>query len=1265
MARKLACSPRNTNRSSGFALVIAFTLISFFLLIVMALMSVSRTESKTAEAYSAETEARQNAITAAKMALGQLQQLSGADTRVTASSKVLDPNNVPLTGVWRSWEASDRNSSNSGKPIAPDYTAKTRAGDASKAVQSSSGHGRFLGWLTSLEAPNTDPLPGDASGVLSGDRLSNDPATGLVPMVANGSVDSMNRPQESVYILPTPIMQNDDTTGSFAWWTSGDNAKAYINIDPDPAPPSPSTDELQKLARSNGRPDPSAFGLGWIDDSLATPQFASASMLNIDYDSTSDRDGTPKNFHDLTAYNRGLLTNTAVGGWRKDLSLMTESFVSTSGDSGLHSTLNPLPSNDLPFYTSKPGTTIGYRKSTGSLSSAPHGLVYPWANYRNAEGGPPNRYGGPITSWNHLVDYTLSYRDVEFFGGIPEYTLISNSRWPRGDQNEFKTDEARYAWADQMRVSPVVARFQLTFGISAEEEMEDEKDSNGEKTGNQIPTGKYVPTITLNPAFTLWNPYNVKITVPADQRLSFKLRKSGASGKFHFNTIPPDPSKAFSKTMNQLFNNQLRFMTPNENLVLLPGETKIFGLDPSAAPIVSGNTSNTQVVELIEGYSAGSAWSFNTKANSTFELNETIVLEKFTFDDPIKTDGGEAGLGMMVHITSGENKRHATSYYFMQLVEDNLDGGSLPEDDSDKYFRALSAINIGDTVSNLIPNAANPHGTTMPAIVMTFANRYASPPYLSDQPASKNNIPALQGHPLVNHMNIGESDMAGTDPEGAGTGNYHPINSPFDLFLNEYDPTYPVQWDNSNNSSYIITGENASNGLTRAIVAEVPTNPLQSLVDLTHWDAREVNPVPPFQFNLLGNASASPIIPQDAVGVPGNPGSEFEDFCNDDSYLLNHLFFDDWFVSSIAPQTTTRGSTSSYRDSLKDTYRNHLTGTQSLPNRFYKPTSQAQSLGIDSAVDEIVNGGKTNLSGGLSKYPYEYIASRMEVMGMFNINSTSVSAWEALLRQARDQQIAYIDLNGAVQTDTPTTNTTPFPRTSLAGDQSAGSSSYLSSTSFSGATEFTGYRALSDTEIYDLALEIVSIIQTRGPFLSLSEFVNRQLSNVTDDAIAGTIQKALDNLARGKHSAGSSNSDPFNNIKASSFWVDNSTSNIPGVYEDYAFPEAAEGDKSFGLPGWTRQADILRPIAPILSARDDTFTIRAYGDKRDPSDSSRILAKAWCQLVVKRTAKFLEDDIDAPEALPFSADEMTSTINEVMGRRYEIVSFRWLNEEEI
>lgn len=277
---------------------------------------------------------------------------------------------------------------------------------------------------------------------------------------------------------------------------------------------------------------------------------------------------------------------------------------------------------------------------------------------------------------------------------------------------------------------------------------------------------------------------------------------------------------------------------------------------------------------------------------------------------------------------------------------------------------------------------------------------------------------------------------------------------------------------------------------------------------------------------------------------------------------------------------------------------------------------------------------------------WKTIASRLEVEGMFNVNSTSVRAWRALLGHARNQKIPYLDDNGNSRLSDPTDHA--FPRAGIAGDVRAG---ITKPATYAFTTEFTGYRVLDDEMLDMLAEEVVKQVRLRGPFLSLSEFVNRRLTANASErelALSGAIQAALNALADNP------SLNPMRDLQNES---NPSTGNPVGVH-DYQFPQAAVGHSSYGLPGWVRQADILRPLAPVLSARDDTFTIRAYGDARDAT--GRVIVRARCEVVVRRNRDF----VDPREAADItSAPELP--INEAFGRRFEVISFRWLSEDEI
>ena len=119
----------------------------------------------------------------------------------------------------------------------------------------------------------------------------------------------------------------------------------------------------------------------------------------------------------------------------------------------------------------------------------------------------------------------------------------------------------------------------------------------------------------------------------------------------------------------------------------------------------------------------------------------------------------------------------------------------------------------------------------------------------------------------------------------------------------------------------------------------------------------------------------------------------------DHSYVSNHLLFDDWFVSSIADTSTGIGGTSTDYD---DVYTSHLTGAQPLANQAYQPVEYYDAT--DAATQMATDLGTTDA--------YRTVASRLEVNGMFNINSTSVDAWAAVLSSLSGASVPVIDETG-------------------------------------------------------------------------------------------------------------------------------------------------------------------------------------------------------------------------------------------------------------
>lgn len=284
-------------------------------------------------------------------------------------------------------------------------------------------------------------------------------------------------------------------------------------------------------------------------------------------------------------------------------------------------------------------------------------------------------------------------------------------------------------------------------------------------------------------------------------------------------------------------------------------------------------------------------------------------------------------------------------------------------------------------------------------------------------------------------------------------------------------------------------------------------------------------------------------------------------------------------------------------------------------------------------------------------------AERVLISGAFNVNSRSVQAWAMLLESMLGVQVG---------SDATSEDLAPFTRFL----DPPGGAFEEDIHDFESAEAYLGYRRLTRDQIWDdngtpdnpgddtgLAVEIVRQVNLRGPFLSLSDFVNRALLPSDNDpdliGLAGAIQSAIQ--ATGLNDAMGTPADP-------EAWI-NPAIHYTGTFQGgNSFtgnsPENAVGRRNESAPGTLMQADILARIGSVLSARSDTFTLRAYGAFGDQNNPA---ARAWCEVTVQRVAEYVDAEANAPGDLPASL----SNINARFGRQFRVISFRWLGEEEI
>lgn len=249
-------------------------------------------------------------------------------------------------------------------------------------------------------------------------------------------------------------------------------------------------------------------------------------------------------------------------------------------------------------------------------------------------------------------------------------------------------------------------------------------------------------------------------------------------------------------------------------------------------------------------------------------------------------------------------------------------------------------------------------------------------------------------------------------------------------------------------------------------------------------------------------------------------------------------------------------------------------------------------------------------------------AKHLLVSKRFNLNSTSIPAWKAVLGSLRLNRFTYLDYPEEDTSDLSglrlrqTDRTASFTRFShsLSETYEATQPPDFIGKEPSAPSAFYrhGARRLSDTQLGDLAGEIVRRLKLKGsPFLSMEAFLSADATGMSllEQAISGVL--APDGRQKWHHA-----------------W-ELEGSPVP--------PEQAGIDIDHFSPGFLTQADVITAIGPMLATRSDTFKIRARSQTYAKRGYN--LAGAALEAIVQRT----------PERSLYS------------GRKFQILSFKWLN----
>ncbi|NBB79216.1 MAG: hypothetical protein GVY36_07170 [Verrucomicrobia bacterium] len=442
------------------------------------------------------------------------------------------------------------------------------------------------------------------------------------------------------------------------------------------------------------------------------------------------------------------------------------------------------------------------------------------------------------------------------------------------------------------------------------------------------------------------------------------------------------------------------------------------------------------------------------------------------------------------------------------------------------------------------------------------------------------------------------------------------------------------------------TGQTATLGQPRATQYEIPVTPLQSIASLQHADIFGGGYLPKVRY-AVGNSFAHPLLPSNAATYDS---SVLGYGLFDHVYLSNFRLWDRYYFSTIADQKSVFDNSA---DTMEDVFDDVWRNGGAAPNASLKAYVPNETT-VDEVENELMAGSTPQDDAYLKMAGYQMLE------GGFNINSTSVEAWKALLATTNlavtpleiptftDGSLAFNGANGsqAIQA--------AFARFRIPNFDSP-----LDSTSNEDRSLWQGYRKLNKNQIDLLAQAIVDQVRYRGPFLSLAEFVNRRLAPSGDDrSQMGVIDAAI---------AAAGLNGPLDTNAGRNLDADDIAYISGNDYGMIANPEglSAGAYSASGIPAFLSQADILQSIGPRLSARSDTFVVRAYGEVRD--SFGEVTARSTCEAVVQRIPEYVDasqlPNHDTNPLVP-GPDGLNST-NEMFGRQFKIVSLRWLDPQGI
>jgi len=1195
-------------KKSGFSLVVTLLMMSLLAILALGLLSLSSVTLRSTQAGTNMAIARSNARLALAMALGQLQRTAGPDQRVTARAEILEKTAKLnkerrfMTGVWDSskWD-----------PTRPDD--KT-----------------FVEWLVSNVPGNGDTTVLDfASTPLGADKT-------VGTIVGTGSVVS---PDDQVKARLVDIRANGKTSGRYAYVTFDNNVKADFATGgtiPD--------DTITRLSRLSAAPRAAIdlYGLAELKDasSKSTKTLVTWNTSGAVFPG-SDGIVPRSTFHDGTAGTLSLLTDVRNGGMRADLS---SAFEQEIGDfNGINEFHNSGETNDTSFYS-----TVGTVYNAPEFySGAKLGYLY------EIPTSSTNRLRGP--TWDLLRNhYRLYKRDHESISwprkiNVGADTLAARGEMPMSYSSGINQTNGNYSW----RASPGVLYSKASKGAYQNMDLlEQPYNAAASQTGliNRPTAERIAPTVTrftlalglvkrfnngveelgvsFDPYITVLNPYNVPIAFDSFGMFISKMNPVRLAVTY------TDADTSTQKTTNVVLS--ANYYTQGSLSMRMPVKTSPYVLQAGEVKTISPERVDKNVVDQVIKYSG------ITPIHGTFDYNEGSGIVA-TGQTPIKVKSGTQVTLDIRGRTSGDTEldHMIFSLYYGKShsgTSRNLDTDVPPTNNmyadtdifDDPFVTKVSfATHDNSSMGNLYVNrtvnySQVPNVGTVGLYVGALDIRMKN---------TSDDVPVFTAF-NPRSAAVDPRDYSGGDRVGPG----------WDLKLNAITDISQLQLA-TDPAGHGLWGGGvvAPNGDSKVVLYEVPRVPMTSPAQFQHADTSVTSSG---GSRHLGNSFPSAGIAaytdiQGRRSLVSNFAGVGPQSLADASWAGNEAIWDRYFFSSLNYGTASlAGGVSPRYRSLDDAAQAVVDAKDGKDSPFFNP-----------AVKYLDWDHRTRSTRLAEVKDYSTIAMHLAVEGGFNINSTSVRAWKAMLGSLRNQDVP--SLSGG---------NVAYAKTS----QPSGTGRYAMPES-ADAGIWSGYRSLTDDEIDKLATAMVEQVKARGPFMGLADFVNRRLTtgskNGYEIGALGAMQMAIEDAGlNGSVKAGKDVS--FGSMEHRTINVGSRSMTV---------------STATGAPQYLMQADILSQIGAKITARSDTFTIRAQGQALDAEGN--VTASAWCEAVVQRTPEWTVPTTEKPFKQATSYPSATNTgkplltrwqpntnlpeADQKFGRVFQVVSFRWLKQSEV